>query len=75
MRGTNEAEDGPKPVKIQRGAHNEQIKPGLSDSWQVLLVFNVKTLKRDKKAAGAAASPVQPVNNSHAAEAAREERW
>ena len=32
MRGTNEAEDGPKPVKIQRGAHNEQIKPGLSDS-------------------------------------------
>nr|DAY49361.1 MAG TPA: hypothetical protein [Caudoviricetes sp.] len=39
-----------------------------------MLVFNAKTLKRDKKAAGAAASPVQPVNNSHAAEEAREER-
>ena len=32
MRGANEAEDGPKPVQIQRGARNLQIKPGLSDS-------------------------------------------
>ncbi len=27
----NEAEDGPKPVQIQRGAHNLQIRPDLSD--------------------------------------------